>query len=119
MGLGDFSSLRAESHWIMQLQCLSPQSTQVWESSLGHGSVIVSCDHESKVPTGKCAAGRAVSEVCWGSLENTHPPLVCGFHFKVHSGSLPVLASLWRGGEESVKLSHFNCIENSKPVLDA
>jgi hypothetical protein len=31
-----------------------------------------------------------------------------------------VLPALWRGGGESVKLSsHFNYIENSKPVLDA
>lgn len=72
IGLGDLSSLRTESHWIMHLQCLSPQSTGVWESSLGQGSMA--CDQTSRAPAGNCAAGRGVSKVCWGPLENTHPP---------------------------------------------
>lgn len=74
MGLGDLSSLRAESHALMHLQCLSPQSTGAWESSLGQGSMACDRSPVTKCPERPLASvlqeGRGVSKVCWGPLEN-------------------------------------------------
>lgn len=112
MGLGDLSSLRAESHAMMHLQCVSPQSTGVWESSLGQGSMA--CDRS---PVTKCPERPLASVLQEGEFPRsagvpwkTSPPPACSFHFKAHSGSSPVLRALQRGRGGCQAFSHFKYI---------